>query len=88
MLKIDGSVLMNKFHMKPGPRIGNTLNALLEEVLDDSTKNTEEYLEKRVSELMLLDDNELKKLGDSGKTKREAAEDEEIQKIMEKHHVC
>jgi len=88
MLKIDGSVLMEKFHMKPGPSIGNMLNALLEEVLDDSEKNNEEYLESRVSELLKLSENDLKKLGDSGKTKREAAEDEEIQKIMEKHHVC
>lgn len=88
MLNIDGQILMEKFHMKPGPRIGNTLNALLEEVLDDSAKNTKDYLEKRASELMQLSDEDLKKLGDSGKLKRESAEDEEIQKIMEKHHVC
>ncbi len=88
MLAVDGSVLMQKFHMKPGPKIGYMLNALLEEVLDDSSRNTEEYLGKRVEELLSLDENELKKLGDSGKVKREAAEEAEIQKIMEKHHVC
>ncbi|MEK7515706.1 MAG: HD domain-containing protein, partial [Patescibacteria group bacterium] len=88
MLKTDGNRLMQMFHVNPGPRIGWTLNALLEEILDDSAKNTEEYLDKRTEELLKMPDDELKKLGESGKQKREAAEDEEIKHIMEKHHVC
>jgi len=88
MLKTDGTRLMSKFQVKPGPRIGWTLNALLEEILDDSGKNTEEYLDKRTEELLGMDDNELRKLGEAGKQRREAAEDEEIRHIMEKHHVC
>ena len=87
MLKTDGNRLMNMFHVEPGPRIGWTLNALLEEILDDSSKNTEEYLDKRSVELMNIPDDELKKLGESGKERRETAEDEEIKHIMEKHHV-
>jgi putative nucleotidyltransferase with HDIG domain len=43
MLKIDGKRIM-EIGEKPGPRIGWILHALLEEVLDDPTKNTEEYL--------------------------------------------
>ncbi len=88
MLKTDGSHIMNKFHVNPGPRIGWTLNALLEEILDDSARNTVDYLDKRAEELLKLPDDELKRLGESGKEKREAAEDEEIRNIMEKHHVC
>jgi poly(A) polymerase/tRNA nucleotidyltransferase (CCA-adding enzyme) len=88
MLKINGETIMQKFHVNPGPRIGWTLNALLEEILDDSAKNTEEYLDKRAAELLNMQDDELMKLGESGKKKREAAEDEEIRHIMEKHHVC
>ena len=88
MLKTDGARIMEMFHVNPGPKIGWTLNALLEEILDDSAKNIEDYLDKRTSELLALSDEELKKLGESGKKKREAAEDEEIQHIMEKHHVC
>ena len=88
MLKIDGEKIMAMFHVNPGPKIGWTLNALLEEILDDSAKNTEEYLDKRAQELLALPEEELKKLGESGKQKREAAEDEEIKQIMEKHHVC
>jgi tRNA nucleotidyltransferase (CCA-adding enzyme) len=88
MLMTDGNRLMEVFHVKAGPAIGYTLNALLEEVLDDAEKNTEEYLDKRTEELLKLPEDELKKLGEAGKSRREAAEDAEIKEIMEKHHVC
>ncbi len=88
MLKTDGVRIMEKFHVKAGPVIGYTLHALLEEVLDDPGKNTEEYLDKRSGELLKMPENELKKLGEAGKERREAAEDEEIKQIMDKHHVC
>jgi putative nucleotidyltransferase with HDIG domain len=88
MLKTDGARIMEKFHVNPGPKIGWTLNALLEEILDDSAKNTEEYLDKKTEELLGKPEDELKKLGEDGKKRREAAEDEEIKHIMEKHHVC
>ena len=88
MLKTDGVRIMEKFHVKAGPVIGYTLHALLEEVLDDANLNTEEYLDKRSGELLKMSEGELKKLGEAGKLRREAAEDEEIKHIMEKHHVC
>ncbi len=88
MLKTDGVHIMEVFHMKPGPKIGYVLNALLEEVLDDAARNTGEYLDKRTAELLALSEEELKTLGEAGKQRREAAEDEEIKHIMEKHHVC
>ncbi|MFI5260221.1 MAG: CCA tRNA nucleotidyltransferase [Candidatus Paceibacteria bacterium] len=88
MLKTDGSHIMEKFHVKPGPSIGYALNALLEEVLDNASLNTEEYLDIRTEELLKMPEDELRKLGEAGKERREAAEDEEIQQIMEKHHVC
>jgi tRNA nucleotidyltransferase (CCA-adding enzyme) len=87
MLKTGGEHIMEKFHEKPGPKLGWTLNALLEEVLDDPEKNTEEYLDKRTSELLALSDEELKTLGESGKKKREVAEEAEMKSILEKHHV-
>lgn len=88
MLKTGGEHIMAMFHVNPGPRIGWTLNALLEEILDDSDRNTEEYLDKRTAELLELPDEDLKILGESGKQKREEAEDEEVRQIMAKHHVC
>ncbi|MBI4065689.1 HD domain-containing protein [Candidatus Kaiserbacteria bacterium] len=88
MLKTDGGRIMELFHVKAGPVIGWTLNALLEEILDDSAKNTKEYLDKRTEELLQLPEASLQELGEAGKRRREAAEDEEIKHIMEKHHVC
>jgi poly(A) polymerase/tRNA nucleotidyltransferase (CCA-adding enzyme) len=88
MLKTDGNRLMEQFHVEPGPRIGWTLNALLEDVLEDADRNTEEYLDKRTQELLALSDTDLKELGESGKRRREAEEESEVQKIMERHHVC
>ena len=87
MLKTDGERLMSTFHMKPGPNMGNLLNALLEEVLDDPLKNTQKYLDTRTEELLLLDSKELEKLGEAGKKKREEAEEAEIQKIERSHKV-
>lgn len=56
--------------------------------MEDPKLNIEEYLDKRTNELLALSESELKALGEAGKQKREEKEDEEVQKIMEKHHVC
>lgn len=87
MLNTDGNRLMNTFHMKPGPNIGNLLNALLEEVLENPKKNTLEYLDDRTLELISLSDNELKALGDAGKSKRDRAEEQEVHKILSRNKV-
>ncbi len=88
MLKTDGNRIMEKFHVKAGPKIGFSLHALLEEVLEDPSMNTEEYLDQRTGELLALPEKELKELGESGKKRREEAEEQEIRAILEKHHVC
>ena len=86
-LAIDGNYLMDVLHMKPGPRMGYMLNALLEEVLEDPTKNTKEVLTELVAELDKLNDSELKKLGEKGKEKKEELEQVEIEKLHKKHRV-
>jgi len=87
MLKIDGKKIMDVTHVTPGPRIGWTLHALLEEVLEDPKKNTEEYLENRAVELIHMPENELKELGEKGKEVKDEADEEEIKKIRGKHYV-
>lgn len=86
MLKIDGKGIM-EMGEKPGPRIGWTLHALLEEVLDDPAKNTEEYMSVRARELLVLSDEELHAMGEAGKGKKQEAEEAEVRKLHEKHHV-
>ncbi len=87
MLKIDGKKIMEITKITPGPKIGFTLHALLEEVLEDPTKNTEEYLEKRALELFNLPENELRALGEEGKMSKEEADEQEIKKIRSAHKV-
>ncbi|HRH26547.1 MAG TPA: CCA tRNA nucleotidyltransferase [Parcubacteria group bacterium] len=87
MLNIDGKKIMEITKNTPGPKIGFTLHALLEEVLEDPTKNTTEYLENKAIELMELPESELKKLGEKGKISKEEADNEEIKKIRSEHRV-
>lgn len=86
-LKVDGNFLMKELNIKPGPRMGWILNALLEEVLDDPTKNTVEHLSELVKSLNMLGDKELKVLGERGKEKKEELEEGEIEKLHQKHGV-
>lgn len=87
MLKIDGKRLMEVTQETPGPRLGFMLHALLEEVLEDPSKNTSEYLENTAKKLSKMNDLELKKLGEKGKATKEKTEEEEIQKLRKKHWV-
>lgn len=48
---VDGSDVMRILNIKPSRKIGEILNALFEEIIDDSSRNTKEYLEKRIVEL-------------------------------------
>ena len=87
MLKIDGKGLMDVCKISPGPRIGNILHALFEEVLEDPKLNSKEYLEKRAIELNKLSDEELKKMGEEGKERKEEADQKNIEEIRKKYHV-
>lgn len=87
MLVVEGKEVMDITGEKPGPRIGWLLHALLEEVLDDPARNTKEYLHSKLLELSRLSNVELKKIGESGKEKKEEAEAEDIKEIEKKYFV-
>jgi hypothetical protein len=87
MLKINGNKIMEILKMPSGPRVGQILNALMEEILDNPESNTEEYLNKRTIELSNLSDNDLKNLAEKGKGKKSEKEEKEIKKIRSKHYV-
>lgn len=87
MLAIDGSKIMDVTHETPGPRVGNIMNALLEEVLDEPSKNTREYLENRAKELSGLSNEELFELGAKGRGKRNEVEEAELRELRQKHNV-
>lgn len=50
-LKVSGSDVMEILQIKPGPKVGEILNKLFKEVLEDSSKNNKEYLLKAIKEL-------------------------------------
>lgn len=87
MLKIDGKRLMEVTHETPGPKIGYTLAALLEEVLENPKLNTPEYLDKRAQELIKMPINDLKDLGEKGKERLKEVEEETLEEIRKKHGV-
>lgn len=86
-LVIDGKYMIEVLHMKPSPRMGWILSALLEEVLDDPTKNTEKHLSDLIKSLDMISDPELKTLGERGNKIKEKKESEEIKKLHAKHGV-
>lgn len=87
MLKINGDHMIKEMDMKPGREMGWILHALLDECLEDDTKNTLGYLEQRARELSILDSNTLRALGEKGKEKKEEVEEEELKEIRKKHKV-
>ena len=51
-LEINGSDIMEKFNLTPGPKIGKTLNHLLEKVLDEPELNKKDILLKEAEEFL------------------------------------
>ncbi len=47
-LKVNGNDVMETLNIEPGPKIGQILQKLFEEVLQDSSKNNREYLLSRI----------------------------------------
>ncbi len=50
-MAVDGNDVMKELNLKPGPKIGEILQKLFEEVDEDLSKNKREHLIKRVKEL-------------------------------------
>ncbi|PIS08955.1 hypothetical protein COT75_03770 [Candidatus Beckwithbacteria bacterium CG10_big_fil_rev_8_21_14_0_10_34_10] len=50
-MKVNGNDIIKILKIKPGPKVGQTLEKLFKEVLEDSKKNNREYLLKRIKEI-------------------------------------
>lgn len=87
MLKLNGDIMIKEMGFNPGRRMGWILHALLEDVLDDPSRNTREYLEEKAKKLNELPDSNLSKLGEAGKETKEAADAFEVKKLRKKHKV-
>jgi tRNA nucleotidyltransferase (CCA-adding enzyme) len=50
-LVVNGKDVMEIAKIEPGPKVGEILNQLFDEVMEDSSKNTKDYLKDRIVEL-------------------------------------
>lgn len=87
MLKVDGNSIMKHLNMAPGPKLGFMLNILLEEVIENPALNTENHLLSRVTELNVLELDELKRKSEVAIQKKNMVEGEEIKGIEKKYKV-
>ena len=87
MLKVNGDRIMELSGEKPGRKLGYILHALLEEALEDTTKNTSEYMENKALELIKLPENELVALAEAGKRRQAEEEAQALRDIAREHRV-
>jgi hypothetical protein len=87
MLKINGNDLMKALEITPGPKIGNILAILLDEVLEDPEKNDAGLMEGRAKELGGLPEKDLEKMAKSALVKKGEFESGEEEEMKKKHFV-
>lgn len=87
MLKVNGKDIMDVLNITPGPKIGQILDALLGQVLDNPQKNTKEFLETEIVALGKLDEKKLKKMAEAAKEDKVEVQEEENKKIKDKYWV-
>ncbi len=87
MLAVKGEDVMKLLGISPGPKIGWILSILLEEVLDDPTRNERENLESRILKLGKLSDEELEKIARKSKERKEEFESGMEEEMKKRHHV-
>ncbi len=85
MLALRGDDLMKLIKIPPGPKVGQILGVLLEEVLDDPKLNEKKILEARAKELGALPEKELLALAKKARAKKEEFETG-VEKEMKKRY--
>jgi poly(A) polymerase/tRNA nucleotidyltransferase (CCA-adding enzyme) len=87
MLKVNGNDVMEILKIKPGPKVGQILHILLEEVIEDPKRNEENFLKKEIERLGELPDDELKKMAKEAKEKIEKIEQKRDEMTKKKYWV-
>ena len=87
MLKINGEDVMKILEILPSRKVDAVLEVLLQEVIDDPSKNIRENLESRVRTLGTLSDDELEHIAQEAESKVEITEDERVSGIKAKYWV-
>jgi poly(A) polymerase/tRNA nucleotidyltransferase (CCA-adding enzyme) len=87
MLKINGNEIMKILGTKPCPKIGQVLDILLGQVLDNPKNNTKEFLEDEAIKLGKLSDKELQKLSDKAEEEKMEVETKKDEMTKQKYWV-
>lgn len=87
MIKINGGDIMKVLKIEPGPKVGQILAILLDEILDSPKLNTKKYLNKRVEELGTLSLIELGTITDKARARAKQFDKAAEEKIKEKYWV-
>lgn len=87
MLQINGTDLMKLGNIPAGPVIGQILDVLLGEILEDPQKNKKEYLEPKAKELLSLPREVLEKLSQKACKDRERVETKRDEMTKQKYWV-
>jgi poly(A) polymerase/tRNA nucleotidyltransferase (CCA-adding enzyme) len=87
MLKVDGNDVMEILKIKPGPKVGQILQILLEKVIEDPKKNEENFLKEEIKKLGKLPEEELKRLAKEAREKIEKIEQKRDEMTKRKYWV-
>ncbi len=87
MLNISGTTVMKILGIEPGPKIGQCLDILLEQVLNDPKKNKKSQLEKKIKKLGELENDKLFKMAQKAREKQEKIEIKQDEMTKKKYWV-
>lgn len=87
MLKVNGKDIMDILEVEPGPTVGQILDILLEQVLDDPKKNTKAILTKEILKLGKLDGKKLIAMAEKSKEEKNAVALEQDKQTKQKYWV-
>ncbi|MEA2092735.1 MAG: CCA tRNA nucleotidyltransferase [Patescibacteria group bacterium] len=74
MLEIDGKEVMEKMNLSPGPLVGDVLNIILLEVINNPKKNKKEVLVKYIEDFKKLKEKELREKAEKARKEIEKIE--------------
>jgi len=86
-LKISGNDIMKILDMKPGPKIGQILDILLGQVIDDPKRNKKDLLVKEVKRISSFSEKEIESLAKKARKERREIEKKEDNMTKKKYWV-
>ena len=87
MLKVNGGDVIKEAAVQPGPKVGQILAILLEEVLDDPLLNEKEVLVNRIKSLAQLSEMQLAEMAKFAKKSADEAQGRIEEEIKKKYFV-